>query len=64
MFALAMYRASIYPRVAAILLMVGAAINLVIHLSGGEFIVMAAAIAWLGYFLFRGRAGLGEEPAQ
>jgi hypothetical protein len=61
LFALATYRASIYPRAAAILLMVGAAINLAIHLSGGEFIVMAAAIAWLGYFLFRGRASLGGE---
>jgi hypothetical protein len=49
------YMARIYPRPAAMLLMVGAAINAFIHLTGGEFIVMSAAIAWLGFLLLRGK---------
>ena len=56
------YMAGIYPRPAAVLLMVGAVINAFIHLTGGEFIVMSAAIAWLGLFLFRGRGSSEEEP--
>jgi hypothetical protein len=64
LFGQATYNAGIYPRAAAILLMVGAVINLVIHLSAGEVIVMAAAIAWLGLFLFRGRVSLAEKPAR
>ena len=62
LFGLATYRARIYPRAAAILLMVGAAINLLIHFSAAESIVMEAAIAWLGFFLFRGRTSSGEDP--
>jgi hypothetical protein len=55
LFGLATFMARVYPRPAAILLMVGAVISAFIHLTGGEFIVVAAAIAWLGFFLFRGR---------
>jgi hypothetical protein len=62
LFGLATYRARIYPRAAAILLMVGAVINLIIHFSAGESIVMEAAIVWLGFFLFRGRTSSGEDP--
>ncbi len=62
LFGVATYRAGIYPRAAAILLIVGAAIHIIIHFSGAEFIVMAAAIAWLGFFLFRKRTSSGEHP--
>jgi hypothetical protein len=63
LFGLATFKARIYPRVAATLLMVGAAINAFVHLTGGEFIVMATAIACLGFFLFRGRVISEEESA-
>jgi hypothetical protein len=62
LFSVATYRTDIYPRAAAILLIVGAAIHILIHFSGAEFIVMAAAIAWLGFFLFRERTSSGEHP--
>lgn len=46
------------------ILMVGAAIQALIHLTGGELIVMAAAIAWLGFLLFQGRGNSVEESAR
>jgi hypothetical protein len=64
LFGLATFKARIYPRPAATLLMVGAAISAFIHLTGGEFIVMSVAIAWLGFFLFRGRSSSEEELAR
>jgi hypothetical protein len=64
LFGLATFTARIYPRPAVMLLMVSAAINAFIHLTGGEFIVLAAAIAWVGFFLFRGRVSSVEEPAR
>lgn len=64
LFGLATFMARIYPRSAAMLLMVGAAINRFIHVTSGEFIAMAAAVAWLGFFLFRGRGSSAEEPTR
>lgn len=64
LFGLATFMARIYPRPAAMLLMVGATISAFIHLTSGELIVMAAAIAWLGFFLFRGRNSSVEDSAR
>jgi len=63
LFGLATFRARIYPRPAAILLMVGAAFALLIHFAAGEFIFLFAATAWLGFSLFRGKISSVGEPA-
>ena len=58
LFGLAMLRAGVFPRAAAIALIVGGALSFVpIPLSG---IVLNAALAWLGFMLFTG-AGLSAE---
>lgn len=64
LFGWATYRARLYPRAAAVLLVVGAIFNLLLSLQGGEFIVMAVAIAWLGFFLFRGRVSSMEQQPE
>jgi hypothetical protein len=58
-FGLATLRAHVYPRWAAILLIVGAVL-LGLPVPGLE-IVLALAIAWLGFALFTGRAA-AERP--
>ena len=55
MFGVATLQAQIYPRTAAILLMIGAVISFV-PLPGTGF-VLIVAIAWLGFALFAGRGG-------
>ena len=64
LFGVAVLRARIYPPPAAVLLMVGALINAFIYLTGGEFIVLAAVIAWLGFLLLRGRGKPMEKSAR
>lgn len=53
-------RARVYPRVAAILLVVGAVL-LGVPLPGAE-IVLAVAVAWMGLALFTGRGAPTERP--
>ncbi len=59
LFGVATLRARVYPRWAAILLIVGAVL-LGLPVPGTE-IVLAVAIAWLGFALFTGRAA-GQSP--
>lgn len=62
LFGAATLRARVYPRWAAVLLIVGGLIAFVpIPMSG---IVFSAAIAWLGFILFTGRDVSVEEPAR
>ena len=65
LFGLASFRARIYPRAAAILLMVGAVIaGLPIPLTE---IVLYVGVAWLGFTLFTGGTGAldsDEQPAR
>ena len=61
LFGVAALRARVYPRAAAIVLMVGAVINfLPVPLSG---IVLDVAIAWLGFILFTGRGEAARQPS-
>lgn len=61
LFGVATLRARVYPRWAAVLLIIGAVVSFVpIPLSG---IVFSVAVAWLGFILFTGRAVSVEEPA-
>ncbi len=62
MFGIATLRARVYPRVAAILLIVGAVL-LGLPLPGVE-IVLAVAVAWLGFTLFMGRGAPTERPGR
>jgi hypothetical protein len=60
LFGLATLRAGVYPRVAAIALMVGAVVSF-LPLPGSEA-VLAVGIAWLGFLLFTGRATAAQPP--
>ena len=62
LFGVATLRARIYPRWAAVLLIVGAVVSFVpIPLSG---IVLSVAVAWLGFVLFTGRGMSSEQPSR
>ncbi len=66
LFGVATLRAGIYPRAAAIALIVGAVLALV-PIQGISGIVFDAAVAWLGFALLTGRTGRvasGEEPTR
>ncbi len=60
LFGVATLRARVYPRWAAILLIVGAVL-LGLPVAGLE-IVLAVAVAWLGFALFMGRVAPVERP--
>ncbi len=61
MFGIATLRAGVFPRWAAILLMVGAVLSFFpVPLTG---IVLSAAVIWLGSILLTGRGvAPGEQP--
>ena len=62
LFGVATLRARVYPRPAAVLLVVGAVVSFApIPLSG---IVLSVAVAWLGFALFTGRGMSSEQPAR
>lgn len=59
LFGIATLRARVYPRIAAILLIVGAVASLVpVRLTE---LILAVAIGWLGVALFSGRAGTDQR---
>lgn len=60
LFGVATLRARVYPRWAAILLIIGAVL-LGLPVPGVE-IVFAVAVAWLGFVLFTGRAAAERTP--
>jgi hypothetical protein len=60
LFAVGTLRARIFPRAAAILLIVGA-VAIVVPLPF-TFVVFAVAVAWLGFALFTGREASTEQP--
>jgi hypothetical protein len=62
LFGVATLRPGVYPRAAAILLMVGAIISFV-PLPLTE-VILAVAIAWLGFDLLTGRGVSAEQPAR
>ena len=62
LFGVATLRARLYPRVAAILLMVGALLILIP--LPGTAVVFAVAMAWLGFTLFTGRGASAERPSR
>jgi hypothetical protein len=59
LFGVATLRARTYPRIAAILLIVGAVITFVP--IPGTGVVLGLAVAWLGFVLFMGR-GIAAQP--
>jgi hypothetical protein len=59
LFAVGTLRARIFPRAAAILLIVGAVV-IVVPLPF-TFVVFAVAVAWLGFVLFTGREASTEQ---
>ena len=62
LFGVATLRARIYPRWAAVLLMVGGVVAFVpIPLAG---IIFSVAIAWLGLVLFTGASGAAEQSSR
>ncbi len=62
LFGIATLRARIFPRAAAILLLIGAVIA-VLPLPF-TVIVFAIAVAWLGFALFTGRQASTEQPSR
>lgn len=63
LFGVATLRARVYPRAAAILLIVGALLGF-LPFPGTE-LVLAVAIAWLGFVLFTGRGvGAAQQPSR
>jgi hypothetical protein len=60
LFGVATLRAGIYPRAAAVLLIVGALIIVIPWPLTS--IVLDAAVVWMGYVLFRGRDTPAEQP--
>ena len=62
LFGMATLRARVYPRAAAIVLMVGAAISfLPIPASG---MILNVAVGWLGFTLFTGKGISAEQPSR
>ena len=66
LFGAATLRAGVYPRPAAVLLMVGAVVSLApivapVPLSG---IALSVAVAWLGFVLFSGTRAASGEPSR
>ncbi len=62
LFGVATLRARVYPRPAAVLLVVGAVVSFApVPLSG---IVLSVAVAWLGFALFTGRGMSSEQPSR
>ncbi len=62
LFGVATLRARVYPRLAAVLLIVGAVVSFApIPLSG---IVLSVAVAWLGFAIFTGRGMSGEHRSR
>ena len=62
LFGVATLRARVYPRPAAVLLIVGAMVSFVpIPLSG---VFLSVAVAWFGLMLFTGRGMPGEQPSR
>src|ERR671917_589063 len=62
LFGIATLLARVYPRIPTILLMIGAVIALLpLPFTG---IVLAIAVAWLGFALFTGRAASAEQPSR
>src|ERR671914_969025 len=61
LFGVVTLRAGVYPRAAAILLMVGAVISFVPLLTE---VILAVVIAWLGFELLTGRGVSAEQPAR
>jgi hypothetical protein len=62
LFGLAALGARVYPRVAAVVLMIGALLILVP--LPGTAVVFAFAVAWLGFTLFSGRDVSTERPSR
>jgi hypothetical protein len=64
LFGLVALRARVYPRAAAIALMVGAVISFLPILASG--IVLNAVVAWLGFTLLTGTSAVDsdEQPAR
>jgi hypothetical protein len=60
LFGVATLRAGIYPRGAAVALIVGAVLVVIPRLLTS--IVLAAAVVWMGYILFRGGGTPAEHP--
>lgn len=61
LFGIATLRARVYPRVAAIVLIVGAVIGGLLPLTE---IVLNVAVAWLGFVLFTGRGEAAQQPSR
>lgn len=62
LFGIAAYRARVYPRVALILLMVGAVLLILPLPFVG--LVFAVAVAWLGFVILSGRDAPAEQPSR
>ena len=62
LFGIATLLARVYPRIPAILLMIGAAITVLpLPFTG---VVLAIAVAWLGFALFTGRGASAEQASR
>ena len=62
LFGVATLRARVYPRWAAVLLIIGGVVAFVpVPLAG---IVFSVALAWLGFVLFTGGSGPAERPSR
>jgi hypothetical protein len=62
LFGVATLRARVYPRIAAIVLIIGAVLAM-LPLPFTE-VVLAVAVAWLGFALFTGREASIEQPSR
>ena len=64
LFGIATLRAGVYPRVAAILLIVGAVLTFVSFLFPASGLVLGIGVAWLGFVLFTGGSAPAEQPSR
>ncbi len=64
LFGIATMRAGVYPRVAAILLIVGAVLTFVSFLFPASAVVLGIGVAWLGFALFTGGSAPAEQPSR
>ncbi len=63
-FGIATLRAGVYPRAAAIVLIIGAVLPFIGFILPASAFIFGIGVAWLGFVLFAGRGASTEQPSR